>query len=1528
VVSGLEISRVFTKKGVNVYDSIDFVVRESMIKNPDGSIVFQNKTVEVPSFWSQTATDILAQKYFKRAKIPECDESGYPIKGTKNIGGESSVKQVVNRLAGCWRSWGEETNMFASKDDADAFEDELKFMLVNQMVAPNSPQWFNTGLYWMYGYSAPSDGHFYFDEELGKVVPSDDAYKRPQPHACGRYDTLLFSEQGIIQLGEIVEKDLTGLKVFDGEKFVRIIATKNNGVRTLFRATLSNGNYIDFTDDHPVLSSQKRLKDFGSYEWNYLRDIVGYKVVQSSNLMIAEKNEVFNKNLVSNASSVLVDMESLLVDAELAGWVVGDGYFGQYGKTTMFGVITINGDEFSHVSSLFEKKFGSFTFTTKREISPDYKIIRHDFKEVTDFVLEYNLNKNSFTASVPQKILSSPKVVQSAFLRSLFQADGCVRIRKENNRNSGDIVLSTISEKLAHQTQAMLLNLGIYSRVSLCNDSRSNRHPLYQIVISYFSERKKFEEFIGFISAEKKEKLALLNSLVIGKNKKPVSEETVVSIEEIGVETVYDIQTESGKFSANGVVVHNCFIQHVKDSLMEEGGIFDLIRREGRLFKHGSGTGTNFSTLRGKGESLSGGGISSGLMSYLKIYDTVAGSIKSGGTTRRAAKMVALDIDHPEIKEFIDWKMEEEKKVADMVAGSKVCNKYINGVMKIAFESKEIDPEKSPALKFAIKKAVANGVPLNYVFRALQLASQGKSSMTIKEYNTHFEGDAYYTVAGQNSNNSVVIPNSFFDALDKGANWNLTWRTNGKICETLPAKTLWDKICFAAWNCADPGVMFYSTINEWHTCPANGPIRSSNPCSEYFFLDNSACNLASINLKKFLDIDLGKFKTKEFMHAVRLWTIVLEISIVMAQFPAKEIADITYKTRSLGLGYANIGSVLMLLGKPYDSEDGRSIAASITSLMSAVSYKTSAEMAAAFGPFKEFEKNKENMLRVISNHRTAAYSFDDSKYVGLTIKPQKFDDGKCQKDIVVEARAAWDDALKNGKEFGFRNAQVTLLAPTGTIGLLMDCDTTGLEPDFALVKFKKLAGGGYFKIINNSVPFALKNLNYDDKQIEDIGNYLVGHGTLEGCSTISFEKLRAKKFGDKEIELVRSSLKGAFDIKFVFNKYILGEEFCKSIGFTSNELDDPNFNMLLSLGFSKNDIEEANKFVCGAMTIEGAPHLKEEHLPVFDCANKCGKYGKRFILWDAHIKMMASVQPFLSGAISKTINMPSNATIAEVEKAYLLSWKSMLKSNALYRDGSKLSQPLNAVSGDIAEELLQVAVEEDVDENINTQKIPSVIDQKVERKRLPKKRRGLTQEVIIGGHKVFIQTGEYDDGALGEVFVSMYKEGAAYRSLLACFAVAISKALQYGVPLEEFVDSFTFTRFEPAGMVQGHDAIKTCTSILDFVFRFLGYEYLGRTDFVHVKPLEEVKETQSKVTVQTILVNNSASSLESVKERPLENSFDKPASKSAILADPKISDARSKGYTGEACRECGSMKVRRNGTCTVCEDCGSTSGCS
>jgi ribonucleotide reductase alpha subunit len=1611
-MKGMEIARVFTKKGKNVFETVNFIKRDSIIKNPDGSIVFQEKDVETPDFWSQTATDVLAQKYFKRAKIPLCDEDGYPIKDAPKTGKEKSLKQVVNRMVGAWRHWGEKEDMFASKDDADAFEDEMKYILINQMGSPNSPQWFNTGLSYLYGFTGDTDGHYYWDAEKKKVIQSTDAYERVQAQACAAGNTVLFTEIGMKTIKEIVDNNMVGLNVWDGTKFTKILATKNNGIKQLHKVNFKNGNSIEFTNDHKILTKNNRKN-----EWVEIKDSYLKQAIQTS--------------IKSPITSVWDE------EAFLAGWICGDGYYGKYPNNarknknllTQFGAITINDDEYAAVTKAFDKIFGHYTVVTNKHIHDKYRTIKYCSKNVDWFITKYNLYKKSLTFDVADEIFFGTRSQQINFLKGLFQTDGYVNVKK----TSGHVGLGCISESLIKKTQIMLFNLGISSLLTKYIDPRSNRHPMYYVKIGMLSERKKFENLIGFISEDKKEKLRILNNYY-GKNRYNLSPITITSIIPTKEDEVYDIQTESGQFTANGIVVHNCFIQHVEDKLLGENGIFDLAQREGRLFKYGSGTGTNFSTLRGKGEPLSAGGVSSGLMSYLKIYDTIAGSIKSGGTTRRAAKMVALDIDHPEIEAFINWKMEEEIKVADMVAGSKTLNTELNNIMKVANKTKEYDPMKNIELSSAIKNATKLNVPINSIFRALQLAMQGKESISIAEMDTHYESAAYMTVSGQNSNNSIVVPNPFFNKLKTDENWELKWRTNGgKVCKVIKARELWDKICYAAWNCADPGLIFFDTVNEWHTCPVNGPIRSSNPCvtgdtkilmgdgswkridslinkpseiqtnlkelktvkikgsfltgikdvwmlttmsgkqlkltpdhkvfttnrgfiearhlkttdvlkildieydyfkelnhlgiekvyditepithsfiangitvhncSEYFFLDNSSCNLASLNLKKFIDEEKGTFMVDEFVHACRLWTIVLEISIQMAHFPSKEIAEITYKTRSLGLGFANLGSILMLLGKAYDSDEGRAWAAGITSLMTSTAYTTSAEMASFLGAFEEYDKNKTAMLNVINNHRLAAQSSSNDKYSGLSIFPQYFDYTKCDEDIVTASRKMWDKAYKEGEKYGFRNAQTTLIAPTGTIGIQMDCDTTGIEPDFALVKFKKLAGGGYFKIVNQGVPAALKNLGYTKSQIDTIIKYITGYGTLEGSPTISFSDLRSKGFGDEQINILVASLKTAFDVSFVFNKFAFGEEFLEKLKISKDKYNLPDFNLLNELGYSEKDIELANKFVCGTMTIEGAPYIKDEHLNIFDCANKCGRYGKRFIAWKAHIKMMAAAQPFLSGAISKTINMPSDATIKDIGDAYLFSWNSMLKSNALYRDGSKLSQPLNAVSGDIAKELLMVL---ETDDKLGPQEVQEKIGVYLERRRLPNNRRGRTQEIKIDGHKVYIHTGEYEDGTLGEVFISMYKDGAAYRSLLSCFSVAISKALQYGVPLDEFVDSFTFTRFDPAGIVIGHDNIKAATSIIDFVFRYLGYEYLGRTDFLHIKPIES----------------------ESAKDDELEKIIEPKIISIAKKLDDKIVDAKSKGYTGESCRECGSMKVRRNGTCTLCEECGSTSGCS
>ena len=890
---------------------------------------------------------------------------------------------------------------------------------------------------------------------------------------------------------------------------------------------------------------------------------------------------------------------------------------------------------------------------------------------------------------------------------------------------------------------------------------------------------------------------------------------------------------------------HACFIQSVADDLVNEGGIMDLWVREARLFKYGSGTGSNFSQLRGQGEKLSGGGKSSGLMSFLKIGDRAAGAIKSGGTTRRAAKMVVVDIDHPDIEAYIDWKVHEEQKVAALVTGSKIVKKHLTAIMKACVNCEAdngdcFDPNKNPALKREIRAAKKDQVPENYIQRVIQFARQGFREMEFDTYDTDWDSEAYLTVSGQNSNNSVSLKDEFLRAVEKDGDWNLIRRTDGKVHKTVRARDLWDRISYAAWASADPGVHFNTTMNDWHTSPAEGPIRASNPCSEYMFLDDTACNLASINLLSYRNHD-GSYDLEAYEHSVRLWTIVLEISVMMAQFPSKEIAKRSYEYRTLGLGYANIGGLLMTSGIPYDSDKGRAICGALTAIMTGVAYATSAEMAKELGAFKGYKPNKDNMLRVIRNHRRAAYG-ETSGYEGLSVNPVALIAKDCPDQKMIErARKAWDKALELGKLYGYRNAQATVVAPTGTIGLVMDCDTTGIEPDFALVKFKKLAGGGYFKIINRAVPEALRTLGYSESQIAEIEAYAVGHGNINQAPAINPTTLKAKGFTDEKIEVLNEAMKSAFDIKFVFNKWTLGEDFCKNVlNFTEEQLDDVSFEMLPALGFSKKDIEAANLHVCGAMTLEGAPHLKQEHYPVFDCANACGKIGKRYLSVESHIRMMAAAQPFISGAISKTINMPNDATVQDCANAYMLSWKLALKANALYRDGSKLSQPLNSslIADDDDEDAVDNLIEQPA--AARTAKVTEKIVEKVvekyvhAREKLPNRRQGYTQKAIVGGHKVYLRTGEFGDGRLGEIFIDMHKEGAAFRAMMNNFAIAISLGLQYGVPLEEYVDAFTFTKFEPAGMVQGNDAIKNATSILDYVFRELAVSYLGRYDLAHV----------------------------------------------------------------------------------------------
>ncbi len=1180
----MKINRKFTVGGKNPYEMFEYNVRSSVLKNPDGSVVFNMDNIEVPGQWSQMATDILAQKYFRKTEVPLFDENGKPLpdeKGKQKKGRENSLKQVVHRMAGAWTEWGSKYGYFNSEADSKSYYDEMVYMLLNQMVAPNSPQWFNTGLNYAYGITGSKQGHYYVDPETKEMRQSEDAYTRPQPHAC--------------------------------------------------------------------------------------------------------------------------------------------------------------------------------------------------------------------------------------------------------------------------------------------------------------------------------------------------------------------------------------FIQSVDDNLIADNGIFDLAKREARIFKYGSGTGTNFSSLRGEREKLSGGGVSSGLMSFLKIFDRAAGAIKSGGTTRRAAKMVIVNIDHPDIEDFIEWKAREEEKVAALVTGSRVNSTFLGAIVDEAVKS-GTNRRQNKKLNSLIQKALHRGVPLNYITRALALVDQGFTTLDFSAFNTHYEGEAYVTVSGQNSNNTVRVTDEFMKAVENDGNWELKWRTRDDLCKVVKARDLWNKINMCAWKSADPGLQFDTTINEWHTCPASGRINASNPCSEYMFLDDTACNLASLNLMKFYDEKSGKFLVDDYKHAIRLWTMTLEISVLMAQFPSKVIAQKSFDFRTLGLGYANIGSLLMVNGIPYDSPEALALTGALTSIMTGEAYATSAEMAKEMGPFNDYFRNRESMLRVIRNHRRAAYNAPAGDYENITVTPMGINPELCPDYLLEASKKSWDKALELGEKHGYRNAQVSVIAPTGTIGLVMDCDTTGIEPDFAIVKFKKLAGGGYFKIVNQSVQKALHKLGYTDKQIDEIEKYSKGHGTLIGCPAITHKALKAKGFTEEKIQLIERELDNVFDIKFAFNKWVLSESFLKQIGLSQDKIDDPTLDLLAELGFTKSEIEAANDYVCGTMMIEGAPHIKAEHLPVFDTASKCGRHGKRFIHHMAHVRMMAAAQPFVSGAISKTVNMPDTATVSEIGSVYMESWKLMLKAIAMYRDGSKLSQPLNSSSYDDLDEIITLGDEGTLDETLGPKFVQERIVERVirraEREKLPKKRHGFIREAYVGGHKVFLRTGEYEDGSLGEIFIDMYKEGASFRGLLNSFAILISKALQYGVPLEDMVETFTFTRFDPAGVVQGHEAIKSATSILDYVFRSIGYDYLGRQDFVHVKAVDELphEENHHKIepdgptTAQRIDENENNGDREAEEDsdeelegavigvdgKPLTMSNEPLFSGSGNGNSKKKLKAESKqlGYTGEQCDNCGSIRVRRNGSCTVCEDCGSTSGCS
>lgn len=1533
---GLRITRRFTEAGKDPYDKIEWSRRDSRITNPDGSTVFEMTDAEIPAGWSQVASDIMVSKYFRKAGVPQFDDEGNQVfdeSGQPVLGPERSAKQVFNRLAGTWRHWGEKEGYFASSNDATAFEDELKYMLANQMAAPNSPQWFNTGLNWAYGLTGPAQGFWYVDGTDGELKASPDSYSRPAPHACFPEGTRITTRDGFRSIEKLEPGDevLTHLG-----RYRTVSETMQRQVdEDIVRLSIRKLSATDLTAtaNHPILAvrgKQARRRfthpdEVLTPEWipagelqvgDYL--VVGRDARHGSipdpidlSTFVGSNFEVSAHEIVTrNSGHHPVSLSRHLSFEEpdlmrLFGRWLGDGSIGHETRDGQRSSVNFvfDADDASGIGDVIMLMAKHFGLTKHPEFARGQRTahLRYTLRPLARLFSE-TFGEGFSGKRIPAFAYDMPRDHRLQLLVGLFQSDGCV-LRQSA---STTICFDQSNQELAEGIWRLARSLGFSPGLVGGTIRPGGTTPHYRVTIS----------------AKDAPDLARLCGITIPESRRlrtelPLGDEVAYRVHSVSREafygTVYNFQVEEDQsYVANGVVVHNCFILSVRDDLVNPGGIMDLWVREARIFKFGSGAGSNFSQIRGENERLSGGGKSSGVMSFLKIGDRAAGAIKSGGTTRRAAKMVILDVDHPDIEKFIDWKKVEEDKARVLINHG--------------------------------------GLPAD------------------------FNGDAYATVSGQNSNNSVRVTNGFIQTVIDDGDWDLINRTDGSVRKTLKARDLWDKIAEAAWACADPGLQFDTTINEWHTSPSGGRIYGSNPCSEFVYLNDTACNLASINLVPFHDDETGAFDVEAYQHAIRIWTIVLEISVAMAHFPSPEIAQGSYDYRPLGLGYANLGSLLMRQGIAYDSDEGRAISGALTAILTGYSYATSAEIAGVVGPFPRFAENREAMLRVIRNHRRASYGETD--YEGVSHKVMAIDPDLCPDDFLIAARTSWDLALEQGEKHGYRNGQASVIAPTGTIGLLMDCDTTGVEPDFALVKFKKLAGGGYFKIANHSVAPALRHLGYDEVQIKDVVEYIVGTSSIDRAPHINRETLMKKGFDDEDLAKLERTLPAVFELKHAFNVFTFGEQTLQRLGFGVDEYTGWDFNLLRALGFTSAEINEANDQICGRQTIEGAPHVEEEHLAVFDTANKNGKIGERFIHHYGHIKMMAAAQPFISGAISKTINMPHEITVEDIEESYRMSWEWGLKAMALYRDGSKAAQPLNSTSDEGEEsedEAPAITAAVEAEKAIHWGNLPAGISptqayhqgMKPPRFLLPARRAGYNQEARIGGHKVFLRTGEYDDGTLGEIFIDLAKEGATLKGILSCFAIAVSKGLQYGVPLEEFVDTFTFQTFEPRGMVEGHPNIKMANSIVDYVFRALGVEYLERDELAQVPPDRDMQlpEPPSGVAVEAgiQLDLTDAAAEEDVEAVKAAVAFvDSPASppvagstaggrnggapgageagKGAVAVEDKVIavagsaamvDSALKENMGDApvCSNCGHMTIR-NGSCYVCLTCGDTTGCS
>jgi ribonucleoside-diphosphate reductase alpha chain len=1778
----MKIQRRFTKLGTDPLDTISWEKRESVIREPDGTVVFEMRDIEVPAFWSQVATDILAQKYFRKAGVPQPDGS---------LGRETTARQVVRRLAGCWTDWGRRYKYFDSDEDAAAFDAEITHMLIHQMAAPNSPQWFNTGLAYAYGITGPAQGHYFVDPDTKDLTRAKDSYTHPQPHACfiQSVEDDLVNENGIMDLwvrearlfkyGSGTGTNFSNLRA-EGEKLTG--GGSSSGLMSFLKvgdraagAIKSGGTtrraakMVILDMDHPDIEKfinwkvqeEKKVAALmaagydSSYEGEAYQTVSGQNsnnsVRVSDKFIDAVRNDGSWDLLWRKDRSVArtVRARDLWEQIGRAAWACADpgvqyddiinswhtspkgGKIKASNPCVTGDTLVATADGLKRIDSLVGKSafvigsdskphFVSKIFPTgtkpvyrlrtkagfELRLTADHKVLTVDRGDVAanqlvpgdrvqlggsgfgnvelpeyvalgigvaigDGYLGHSVigtrangsyahggggafDRYAASDAASQRTFLTPAIHELSetslrhILRGLFKADDSAAKDEE----MGGVSLISSSREWLKQVQLLLLSLGIRATI-LTEPGSDDGSKSYSLNASRSS---------------------LLEPVVPAHSGSMT--DAVESLDPLGDEAVYDLtESDTNHFVANGIVVHNCSeymflddtacfapetristpngLRKVADlySAQEAGervlittelhseddhrrvaahrpavvtkvgkrAVYRMTLKDGREIR---ATGDHkFLTKTGEWKRvdelkpghdrvqirLTGDAISYSSSPLDVKRWQMLGWLTGDGVFNKDT--VALVFGPTELDTALEMTDEFNVLKAEAATGTdgsistirhSVISTQNNGVLQTSATQSSLVQHLERRYGFHQGLATTKDVPssIHHVAADLKVAYlQGLFSAdgTMLDNPSGSESQVMLASSSPQLMRSVQLLLS-----DIGIASRVTWhhpegRKNpqgqlhvynqaarrfltlvGFTCSTekdaLAQHLLSRPFSAVKKNPRAPKVVDIVPDGEEVVYDITEPVTHS-VIAEGLIAHN--CNLASINLMTFFDTEKNVLDVEGYRHAIRLWTIALEISVLMAQFPGEEIARKSYEYRTLGLGYANLGTMLMVAGIPYDSSRALAISGAISAILTGESYATSAEMAGELGPFARYSENADDMLRVMRNHRRAAYNAPASEYEELSVVPMGIEPALCPPYLLAAARESWDKALELGEQHGYRNAQATCIAPTGTIGLLMDCDTTGIEPDFALVKFKKLAGGGYFKIINQSIPITLRNFGYTQAQIDDIVRYAKGSGTLYGSPYINAETLRARGFTDEDIAAIERTLPTVFEIAFGFNQWSLGEATLQRLGFTAEQYNATDFDLLRSLGFTREEIEAANNYICGTMTIEGAPHLKEDHYSAFDCANKCGKIGRRFIQHMGHVRMMAAAQPFISGAISKTINMPNEATVQDIQEAYLRSWDLGLKSIALYRDGSKLSQPLSTKGSDKTSETAedrQIALSKEFEERIAAarrsaadelrpdeilaaaQRILANTDntdfkrkvaQVLERNRLPAKRRGWTQKAKIAGHTVFLRTGEYGDGTLGEIFVDLHKEGASFRSLMNCFAIAVSIGLQYGVPLEDLVEKFTFTRFEPNGFVD-HPNVKSCTSVIDYIFRVLGMEYLGRTDFVQVKPEDkDVDETHHEDRAlsefETMVAEQQAAEdipQATAPKRPTTATRSLGTQPTVANMDPTVAarmnalrsrEAQLASMMGDApvCDGCGSL-TRRNGACYVCDSCGRSMGCS